>query len=253
MTTMHVATASSASGSIPEDDFLFFKPRDRNTPIRSTLSARNLATIFNAIHTCWAEIETFPYRKSQPFQSAHLHDEDALSAKLVEILNYKLQKNLIPGFKANQFQDVYRDAKQSNASATSYDQMPDLLFRMIRFAPNEDRSESGLYVECKLVSAGSGCGEYVSNGMYRFVSGRYASQMGFGLMLGYTTQSYSDPDGGLEAYFKLASKAESIKCKATLSSCEIHPNSYSSKHTRASPCAPSFRMFHIWLVRPGVS
>lgn len=243
------AGAAPMSNQNSTNDFFFFRPRNSNIPVKSTLSAQRLQIIIDAIHVCWGEIKTFPYTKSGKFQKKHFLDEDELSTKLVEILNYKLQHDAVKGFKANTFQDVIRDGKQSTAKADSYDQMPDITFRMIKFGDDEDRSESGLFVECKLVSKTSGCGEYVAEGMYRFVSGRYAPQMGYGLMLGYAAKDFNDPVAELESYFKLAKKAESIKCKAPLKQTELHDSCYASIHKRTNRCALKFCALHIWLVR----
>lgn len=229
------------------NDFFFFKPRNKNNPVKSTLNARRLKVIINAIHVCWGEIKTFSYTKSDKFKDAHFSNEDELSTKLVEILNYKLQHDTVKGFKNNAFQDVVRDGKQSTATAGSYDQMPDITFRMIQFGDNEDRSESGLFVECKLVSKKGGCSEYVVEGMHRFVSGRYAPQMGYGLMLGYTTKQFNNPVDNIDDYFKSATKKESIKCKAALEKSDLHNSCFVSSHTRAKPCAKNFGIFHIWL------
>ncbi len=242
-------TSSMQSASSP-NDFFFFKPRHSSNPVKSTLNPRRLKTIIDAIHVCWGEITTFPYKKSGEFKQADYFNEDELSTKLVEILNSKLQLGAVKGFKANVFQDVVRDGKQSTAEAASYDQMPDITFRMIQFGDNEDRSESGLFVECKLVSKGSGCGQYVSEGMYRFVSGRYAPQMGYGLMLGYATSTFNDPIKALDDYFAVATKAESIKCKAKINTSKLDASCYESIHKRSKPCAKKFCALHIWLIRP---
>lgn len=235
------------------NDFFFFKPRNSNNPVKSTLNARRLKVIIDAIHACWGEIKTFPYTKSHKFQPNDFLSEDELSTKLVEILNYKLERGTVNGFKANAFQTVVRDGKQSTSKLDSYDQMPDLTFRMIQFGNNEDRSESGLFVECKLVSKSSGCHEYVAEGMYRFVSGRYAPQMGYGLMLGYATEDFNDPIAELESYFKLATKAESFKCKAPLQQSKLHDSCYESIHQRPKRCISRFCTYHIWVARSNVS
>jgi hypothetical protein len=234
-------------------DFLFFKPRTSDFPVRSTLNKRHLGSIMAAIRAAWEQLASFPYTKSAPFEASHLGDEDELTTKLVEILNHLLQRNLVSGFRAAWFQDVVRDAKQSTASLDSFDQMPDMAFRMVAHSPQEDRSESGLFVECKLVSKASGCAPYVSEGLVRFVSGRYAPQMGFGLMLGYCTQSFSQVDVELAAYFKFATKPESLLCKSVIAAGKIVGGCHETIHNRALPANPNFCALHLWLVRPGVA
>lgn len=232
-------------------EYLFFKPRMSPFPVRSTLNARHLRTILSAIRVAWAQVTTFAYTKSAPFDPAHLHDEDELTTKLIEILNHLLQRNLITGFRSAWFQDVVRDGKQSTASTNSLDQMPDMTFRMVAHSPDEDRSESGLFVECKLVSKATGCGPYVGEGLARFVSGRYAPQMGFGLMLAYCTADFSDAAAELSAYFRLASRPESVQCNAAVGPSALVPGCHETLHVREAPCAPRFCALHLWLVRPG--
>jgi hypothetical protein len=247
-----MSSRSSISGQAQLNEFLFFKPRNSINPVRATLGKRQLAAIIEAIHACWGLIETFPYWKSQPFHPSHFLDEDEISVKLLEILNHTLQNNKTGVFVKSQFQDVTRDAKQTNARADSYDQMPDLIFKMNKSVPNEDRSESGLIVECKLVSKKSGCSKYVANGMHRFVSGQYAPQMGFGMMIGYATTSFCDPVTALMNYFNSARDIECMECNAPLTTTTVHPSCYASVHRRSPPSAPTFCTFHLWLARPGV-
>lgn len=246
------AGADEAQAQPASGEYLFFKPRTSSFPIRSTLNERHLRTISKAIRTAWDQLATFPYTKSAPFHASHLNDEDELTTKLMEILNHLLQRNEVTGFRSAWFQDVVRDAKQSTASIDSIDQMPDMTFRMVAHSPDEDRSESGLFVECKLVSKAAGCGQYVSEGLIRFVSGRYAPQMGFGLMLGYCTQDFNDAPSELTAYFKLATKPESVQCKAAVNASALVTGCHETLHSRQPPCAANFCALHLWLVRPDV-
>lgn len=234
-------------------EYCFFHPRDpRRGPIRSTLSRQALRTIVTAILEAWRELETFDYWKSERFEPKHLFDEDELSTKLVEILNDKLANNRGGHFRKEVFQTVVRDAKQANARATSYDQMPDLTFRMVQSAPGEDADESALFVEAKLVSAEERCRQYVVEGLYRFVSGKYAPRVTFGMMLGYATPDYNDPSARLREYYVRATSPEALQCRAVVVPSNIHDECLASEHQRERPCAPQFRALHLWLVRATV-
>jgi len=232
------------------DDFLFFHPRDqRQGPIKSTLNKRQINTIVTAIQDAWSEIETFRYWKSSRFEPRHFADEDELSTKLLEILNDRLSNNRGGEFRKEKFQTVVRDAKQSTASTNSSDQMPDLTFRMIQSAPGEDSDESALFVEAKLVDQASGCRQYIVDGLYRFVSGKYAPRVTFGLMLGYATADFADVSRHLSDYCGRATSREARRCCVDLVFSDIHSACFASEHRRDSPCAPDFKAQHLWLIR----
>lgn len=234
-------------------DFCFFHPRDpRQGPIRSTLNRRAVKIIIGAIQDAWGEIETFKYWKSTPFEQKHFYDEDELSTKLMEILNDRLSNNVVGDFRKETFQTVVRDAKQSTASCSSIDQMPDLTFRMIQSASGEDRDESALFVEAKLVDQASGCRQYVVNGLYRFVSGKYAPRMTFGLMLGYATVNFDNAETHLPTYYGNATSNEARLCSADVTLSDIHSACFASDHAREKPCASDFRALHLWLIRRAV-
>ncbi len=234
-------------------EFCFFHPRrPAQAVIKSTLNGRALKIILAALHDAWSQIETFEYVKSGAFMPKHLLDEDELSAKLMEILNFRLDNDLGGLFNKKRFQTVVRDGKQSTTDADSYDQMPDLVFRTMKAAAGEDRDESALFVEAKLVDATRGCRPYVVDGLHRFVSGRYAPRVTFGLMLGYATESYADVTQHLSDYYLRASGAEALACSSSVTASNLHRNCFESQHARATPCPPDFRALHVWLVRPGL-
>lgn len=197
------------------------------------------------------QIESFEYWKSEKFQTSHYDDEDELTTKVAEILNDRLDNATAGYFRKEIFQTVVRDAKQSTANLSSTEQMPDLQFRLIRTAPGEDREESALFVEAKLIDATGGCSEYVINGLDRFVVGKYAPQTTFGMMLGYCTPGFNDPAVALKGYFKGATSAAAKRCAATVTvDAGGHPT---TDHARAEPAAPTFRALHIWVVRPAIA
>lgn len=218
-------------------------------PVRSTLNKRSLKIIIDAIGVSWREITTFKYRKSKNFEHSDYFNERELSAKLAEILNDKLDNNVISSFRKENFQTVVRDGKQSTSSLDTTEKMPDLTFRMIQCAPGESRDESALFVEAKLVNETTGCREYVINGLFRFISGDYAPQVTFGMMLAYSTTSFNTPDLHLQNYFGSASSDKALFCKASLSKANISDDYFESNHLRTAPCAPDFKALHLWLPR----
>ena len=231
-------------------DFCFFHPRDpQKGPIKSTLNKRAIRVVIAAIQDAWNDIETFKYWKSSPFEPKHYFDEDELTTKLAEILNDKLSNEGVGGFRKELFQTVVRDGKQSTAALSSIDQMPDLTFRMIQTAPGEDRDESALFVEAKLIDATSGCRQYVVNGLHRFVSGKYAPRMTFGLMLGYATPDFKDICTHLPDYYENATSSEALLCAADVAPSDVHADCFATEHCRAVPCAPEFRALHLWVLR----
>lgn len=232
-------------------EFNFFHPRAEGaSPVKSMLSKRAIGAVVTAIQDAWSQIETFSYQKSTPFSPSDLQDEDALTTKLAEILNHKLDNQPLGYFRGDRFQTIVRDGKQTTANKSSIDQMPDLTVRMMKSAPGESRDEAALFVEAKLVDKNSGCGQYVINGLHRFVTGKYAPQMSVGLMLGYCTANYADVHIHLPNYFKNAYSAKAKRCAAPVLPSKGHKDCYDSEHTRDHPCAPDFRAMHLWLLRP---
>lgn len=230
------------------NEFCFFHSRKPGRlPIPSSLGPRHLRIIAQAIRSAWDELDSFDYRKSEPFQPNHLYDEDELSTKLMEILNDMLAENRGNKFKKSVFHVVVRDGKQSTADLSSYDQMPDLTFRLNNAADLDD--ESALFVEAKCVDQQSGCGEYVRNGLHRFVSGRYAPRVTFGMMLGYTVDPYQDVVQNLSSYYKSATSAEAIACSAPLTVFDPQLLCYRSDHSRGVGATPEFAALHLWVVR----
>jgi len=232
------------------NDFCFFHPRGTGgVPIPSALGPRRIRVIAKAIRKAWGELEKFDYKKSAKFDPSHLNDEDELSTKLVEILNNLLNENRGDGFKKSVFHVVVRDGKQSTGSASSYEQMPDLTFRTNLSAAGEDRDESALFVEAKCIDQNSGCGEYVRNGMHRFVSGSYAPRVTFGMMLGYAVDNFQDPPKQLASYFTSAKSAEAKLCHAPLTDFDPDLACFKSDHKRPPGATPDFTALHLWVVR----
>jgi len=231
-------------------DFCFYHPRGTTeSPVRSTLNRRAIKTIVASILEAWDEIETFKYRKSPAFEPPHFANENELTTKLAEVLNHKLDRSTVGPFRKEKFQTVVRDAKQSTGTLGSTSQMPDLTFRMVQSALGEDRDESALFVEAKLIDTSSGCGQYVIEGLHRFVSGKYAPRTTFGLMLGYGTADFNDASGRLGDYFSLATSTEALLCKADVSPSHVHEACFETTHQRAAPCAADFRAMHLWVPR----
>lgn len=105
-----------------------------------------------------------------------------------------------------------------------------------------------MFVEAKLIDAVSGCREYVVNGLDRFVVGKYAPQMSFGMMLGYCRPGFNDPAVQLNGYFSAATSEAAKRCAATVTADAAGPPT--TDHTRAAPAAPTFRALHVWVERP---
>lgn len=232
-------------------DFCFFHPRGSNLgPVKSTLNKRSLKVIVEAISASWDEIDTYSYLKSKRFDKMDYNNERELTTKLAEILNDKLNNNSLPNFKKEIFQTVVRDGKQSTNSLDTTEKMPDLTFRMIRCMPSEDRDESALFVETKLVSEASGCREYVISGLLRFISGDYAPQVTFGMMLAYSSCSHNAPDLHLQNYFDSASSGEALLCAALVEKGNIAQDCFESNHIRPLHHAKDFKTLHLWLPRP---
>lgn len=230
-------------------EFCFFTPRDpKRGPVQSTWSVTSITAVVKAIHDAWALLDTYKYWKSSPFQPVHYDDEHELTTKVAEILNDRLDEAVSGFFRKEYFQVVIRDGKQSTASLDSTKKMPDLAFRLTQTAKGEDREESALFIEAKLIDAQSGCREYVINGLHRFVTGTYAPQMSFGMMLGYCRPNFNDPKVELPIYFANASNAAAKLCEAPVSVNNL--GIPMTDHSRAAPAATKFCALHLWVERP---
>lgn len=230
-------------------EFCFFHPRDpKRGPVPSTWSSTSIKAVVAAIQDAWTQIETYEYWKSSTFQPGHYDDEDELTTKVAEILNDRLDNAATGIFRKEVFQTVVRDGKQSTATLSSTEKMPDLSFRLTRTAQGEDREESALFVEAKLIDVTSGCREYVVNGLHRFVAGMYAPQMSFGMMLGYCTPGFNDPAVQLKGYFSAATSEAAKLCDAPVAADDM--GLPTTDHTRAAPAATRFRALHLWVERP---
>lgn len=207
--------------------------------------------VVDAIEHAWAQIRTYPYEKSTRFRKAHWNDEDELTTKLMEILNDALDRATFgPKFSKKSFQWVMRDAKQSSGNLSSKDQMPDLTFRKIRTQLGEDE-ESALFVEAKVIKRPGGCRPYVVEGLHRFVSGKYAPRVSFGMMLAYAHRPYVDPEKQLQAYFAKASAPRVKRWSAQLSQKgSPHQRALISDHARAKSYVTPFKAVHLWLRVP---
>lgn len=230
-------------------DFCFFQPRDpKRSPITSTWSVTTINAVASAIRDAWREIETFDYWTARKFHPDHYGDEDELTTKMAEILNDRLDTATSGMFKKEVFQTVIRDGKQSTAAVSSTEQMPDLCFRLMSTAAGESREESALYVEAKLLDADGGCREYVVNGLNRFVSGHYAPQVSFGMMLGYCVTGFHDPAEHLGGYFSRASSDVAKRCISPVIFDTM--GWHTTAHVRDAPATSNFKALHIWVERP---
>lgn len=98
----------------------------------------------------------------------------------------------VPGFSAQWFSNVNRDAKTVNYNGISIRKMPDLVFRLHHVHPGMSFTDHyGLYTECKVIASGKqSVGNYCDDGLRRYVQGDYAWAMRSGLMVAYLM----DPD-----------------------------------------------------------
>lgn len=232
-------------------EFCFYQSRTSAAQFPASLSARDVRIIIDAIDKAWTQIRTYPYAKSNRFKKAHWHDEDELTTKIMEILNDALDRAAFgPKFSKKFFQWVVRDAKQTSGNLRSKDQMPDLTFRKIRTQPGEDE-ESALFVEAKLIKKPLGCRPYVVDGLHRFVSGKYAPRVSFGMMLGYAHRPYVNAEEQLQAYFAKATAPRVKRWRAQLSAKGApHKRALVSDHTRAKSYVSPFKTVHLWLRVP---
>ncbi len=199
-------------------------------------------------------------------------DEDTITHHLRLILcNKVLNKRIVDGFNLDIFR-VYREPKFANYLGKDIDKMPDLFVDIIGRPEVELHSDDGLFIECKPVDSTHTVGScYCSEGLIRFVDGRYAWAMTEAMMVGYARSDYEiDPKKkrGTESLKQALNKKPSnittkagpspcSRSKATALSEAVHVTQHDRKDDKGNPLIyketgdkiPDITIRHLWLKR----
>jgi len=172
--------------------------------------------------------------------------EDTITEILVEIIEDTLRQSaVIPGFNAQLFGPVVRDAKRTNYNKEHPDKMPDILFHLKREHLPIKSSQDGFYVECKPIDKSHSLrSAYCEKGVIRFVNGDYAWAMQEALMVGYlrNKKPYSDLKPHLEV--ELYNTSEFMINAGKTTCCSTHDRHFTC-FTKDKP--GPIKIHHLWL------
>lgn len=222
-----------------------------------------LVQIAKAIQEAWKHLIGHSLPGGAPFTAADYVDEDKVTVHLEDILNRALAAGSWGDwFTSRHFQTVVREGKITNYNSQNPDKMPDLVFRPVRMPRGVDQ-HYGIFIECKVLGGAANVGDYVKDGMRRFVIGDYAWCMPHSMMLAYVSTGNSLP-GGLTSYFarpNLGAQANMCTSKGPIAEAAAFappqhglPAVYASQHGRTftvDGAAPGdIEVFHMWLGTP---
>lgn len=196
------------------------------------------AAILSYLVQKWKEYETLYSGIGEPFAT---RDEPTLTEGLAAFL------------------DVQRDAGQQPfdgeffAELRRYDLLPDGKRRIIGRSDIEWRlsGEPNFIVEFKLVGGGRPAGAYVTDGMIRFVDGRYGPKAREGAMWAFFRPNSTEDVSHIEAIIdrhrvKLRCQAENGMHRIAPSALAPGLANFDSLHERDAPAA-AIRLAHIFM------
>lgn len=198
--------------------------------------------------------DTWDDLKSEwPEEHCFSHNEPTLSLSLGQALNEVYRKKgagISGGFAAEAFEPVRVNGKVKKNGRTD-----------IKFIFGASGAPE-VILECKKLD-GSGAKRtlYYSQGVDRFVSGKYGSEYYQGVMLGFSKADPSDEATALKAIINSPSPAAFYRCVVfpsgdfVLDPSEISPGLayFDTKHDRSPSCASPFDLAHVLLRSPELS
>lgn len=195
------------------------------------LSKVEKSAIERALRWGWSELQrTAPHLANA--------DEDAITEKLVSILNEHDAKGRRRASSIRLFETVIRDGKVTSVFGDSIDQMPDLVFRPPVRQGVRCRNDWGFFVECKIVNGAESVKRYLNKGIDRFSEGRYARYMPSAGMVAYVRDAQT-PFEALDAALRARSELQTHS--------RISADQSESKHDRAKHECVAIAVRHLWL------
>lgn len=211
------------------------------------MSDPEIRAIARALAAAWARLPSEPLRDFIAFERSMYRNEDILSERIVAILNIILEDGSVPGFTADVFQDVIKDAKQKG------EVMPDLRFG-IAVKPvhlTSCRDDLAFLVEAKVFEGKRGLSLYYSKGIQRFIDGLYSRYTDVGMMLAYCTDPIKWPfPASLETFIckkhACVTSTNGIGGVTPLKPISNIPWGI-TKHQRTFDTPHEFEIRHLWL------
>jgi hypothetical protein len=168
--------------------------------------------------------------------------EEQITECMCRVLNEQGadDQRLAPGL--DSFETVNRGAKVKSADGR-VEKAPDLVLRPIGASGVRNRSDWGVFIECKIIAPENSHSpnSYCKNGVARFVSAEYAPQMPSATMLAYVRDARL-PHAALAPYLDSTYATKSHKSAAVADmSISLH-----SRRALRAPCV-DIVLTHIWL------
>lgn len=215
-----------------------------------------LVSIAKACSLAWQRVPSFSYKKSCAFREEFYSDERELNKRMVEILNYLLDDETYPWFTSSDFSVVVRDARQVAANLNDDEESPDLTFRLQNYPRGISRDDCALFLECKVLDGTSNRGStyYVTTGVERFVSAKYAPRMPVAMLLAYCIGNNKLPDDLEKCFSKSHAKGiqrtrPKLGIRRYAESCN-DPKIYVTLHARSTEDGTQLAdlsLLHVWV------
>lgn len=152
-------------------------------PLNPPFNPRLILAIEDALRAAWQDM-----MGEAAFVAGCKHlEEDDFTLKLEETLYELWTSKRVAKYHKAVFQRTTRGSHVRNYNGKKINKQPDLVFSLSnRRKQALDGFNDGHYVECKMIrQAGSNVGEYLSQGLIRFLRGDYAWAMPHGGMIAY--------------------------------------------------------------------
>lgn len=210
----------------------------RRPPITSEpdISGAYKAAVESALRWAWEQVRT---RWPEVIATGR---EEEITECVCRVLNEQGadDRRLAPGL--DSFETVNRGAKLKSADGR-VEKAPDLVFRPIGASGVRNRSDWGVFIECKIIAPEShhSPNRYCADGVERFVKAEYAPQMPSASMLAYVRDARL-PHAALSPYLDSAYSTQSHRAATrTDMSISIH-----SRRSLRTPCV-NITLTHLWL------
>jgi len=162
--------------------------------------------IERAIKTIWNNL------KSDPQKSAIvLHEEEHNVTEQIQLAleEYRIS-DLDNAFNRNSFGWISPGGTYRNFDGTMLKKQPDLVIRLQSIFPGlAHQSYNAIFIECKIIGEGRSVGDYIQNGIRRFVDGEYAWAMRNTIMLAYVRNLQTLPTS-LRTGYKNKDRSETL-------------------------------------------
>lgn len=186
-------------------------------------------------------------------------DEASINNGMRNLLDQIRGDHSVPGYDCATFTEPVKGGEFEDFNGAHLEQSPDLAIKLFAWRPGVSLNiYDAIFVECKIVGPQDGIGEYGTEGIARFVDGRYGWAMPHGMMIAYVCNGLQLPDA-LDAYFARSSGGNArrygITSRPMVKTCDMsktQPLVYITTHARTwshrNASSPGdIELRHLWL------